>query len=154
MPRNRIAALAMAALVAAACSAGGSSTPSASPSTPAASSAPSATTRIEVKLSDALKIEPAAIRVPVGQAVTFVVTNTGKNEHEFIVGDESVQMKHEGDMAGMGGMTQDEPNGIGVKAGETKELTMTFASAGTTIAACHETGHYAAGMKAMITIGG
>ena len=92
--------------------------------------------------------------VPVGQPVTFVVTNTGKNEHEFIVGDEAVQMKHESDMAGMGGMTKDEPNGIGVKAGETKELTMTFPSAGTTIVACHETGHYAAGMKAMITIGG
>lgn len=154
MSRNRIAALTLVALAAAACSTGGSSTLSASPSAPAPSSAPSAATRIEVKLSDALKIEPTAINVPVGQAVTFVVTNTGKTEHEFIVGDEAVQMEHEGEMAGTGGMTQDEPNGIGVKAGETKELTMTFPSAGTTIAGCHEIGHYAAGMKGTITIGG
>ena len=154
MSRNRIAVLTLVALAAAACSSGGSSTQPASSANPGLSSAPSAATRIEVKLSDTLKIEPAAMSVPVGQPVTFVVTNTGKTEHEFIVGDEAVQMKHESDMAGMGGMTTDEPNGIGVKAGETKELTMTFPSAGTTIVACHEAGHYAAGMKAMITIGG
>jgi uncharacterized cupredoxin-like copper-binding protein len=109
---------------------------------------------VAVKLSDNLKMEPAAIKVPVGQAVTFVVTNSGATEHEFIVGDEAVQMEHEGDMASMGGMSQDEANGIGVKPGETKELTMTFSAAGTTIAACHEIGHYAAGMRATITIGG
>lgn len=155
MPRNRLAALVLATLVSlivAACSTSASSTPSTSAS--AAQSPSGSSTRIEVKLSDALKIEPVEIKVPVGRAVTFVVTNTGANSHEFYVGDEAEQTKHESEMASMGGMAHDEDNGIGLKPGETKELTMTFATAGAMIAGCHETAHYGAGMKAAITIGG
>ena len=54
----------------------------------------------------------------------------------------------------MGGMTHDEPEGIAVKPGETKELTYTFAEAGQTLAGCHVAGHYGGGMKAQITVGG
>jgi uncharacterized cupredoxin-like copper-binding protein len=57
-------------------------------------------------------------------------------------------------MASMGGMTHDEPEGIAVKPGETKELTYTFAKAGETLAGCHVTGHYGGGMKAAITVTG
>jgi uncharacterized cupredoxin-like copper-binding protein len=110
-------------------------------------------TRIAVKLTDTMKIEPAAMTVPVGVAVTFVVTNTGAADHEFYLGDEAAQAAHEKEMAEMGGMTHDEPEGIAVKAGETKELTYTFAAAGKTLAGCHVVGHYAAGMKAEITVG-
>jgi len=99
-------------------------------------------------------MEPAGIPVPVGKPVTFVVTNVGANAHEFYVGDESAQAKHEMDMKATGGMAHDEANGIALKPGETKELTMTFSAAGTTIAGCHEPAHYGAGMKASITIGG
>jgi len=159
MSRNRLAALIAVSAIAAACSTGISSTPSASPtsaispSVSTGSSAPAAATRVEVKLTDALKIEPAEIKVPVGQPVTFVVTNAGGNDHEFYVGDEAAQMKHEGEMMSMGGMAHDEANGIGLKPGETKELTITFDAAGSTVGGCHTTGHYAAGMKATITIG-
>ena len=107
-----------------------------------------------MKLTDALKIEPPELKVPVGQRVTFVVTNTGASNHEFYVGDEAAQAKHESEMTSMGGMSRDEKNGMGLKPGETKELTITFDKAGTTIAGCHETAHYGAGMKAAITIGG
>lgn len=92
--------------------------------------------------------------VPIGVPVTFVVTNAGAIDHEFFVGDEDEQAEHEQEMAGMPGMSRDEPNGIGLKPGETKELTHTFASAGTTLVGCHVTGHYGAGMKAEITVGG
>jgi uncharacterized cupredoxin-like copper-binding protein len=87
--------------------------------------------------------------------VTFVVTNAGALEHEFYVGDEAAQAAHEKEMSSMGGMgmSEDGPNGVGVKAGETKELTMTFTTPGSTITGCHVTGHYASGMKATITIG-
>jgi uncharacterized cupredoxin-like copper-binding protein len=56
-------------------------------------------------------------------------------------------------MAG-GGMGHDEPNGISVEPGETKELIRTFEAPGETLAGCHEAGHYAAGMKAAITVSG
>ncbi len=90
--------------------------------------------------------------VPAGSPVTFVVTNTGASDHEFYLGDEAAQAEHAEEMADMGGMTHDEPEGIGVKPGETKELTYTFAEAGMTLAGCHVAGHYGAGMKAEITV--
>jgi uncharacterized cupredoxin-like copper-binding protein len=144
----RLALIPAAALFIAACSSGGGST-TASTSASAASS----TTRIEVKLTDTLKMEPASMSVPAGVPVTFVVTNTGAIDHEFYLGDEAAQAEHDEEMA-MGGMTHDEPEGIGLKPGETKELTYTFAEAGTTLAGCHVPGHYVAGMKAQITVGG
>jgi uncharacterized cupredoxin-like copper-binding protein len=55
-------------------------------------------------------------------------------------------------MAEMGGMTHDEPEGIAVAPGETKELTFTFDAAGPFLAGCHVPGHYGAGMKADITV--
>ena len=154
----RLAHLALiqaAALLVAACSSGGGATTG--PSASAASSAPAAsaaTARIEVSLTDALKIEPTSMTVPAGVPVTFVVTNRGVTDHEFYLGDQEAQAAHEKEMAEMGGMGHDEPEGIAVKPGETKELTYTFAEAGETLAGCHVAGHYAGGMKAAITVTG
>jgi uncharacterized cupredoxin-like copper-binding protein len=137
-------------LIVAACSGSGST---ASPST-AASPSPAASTaaqRIEVKLTDSLKMEPAEMTVKAGQPVTFVVTNTGAIDHEFYLGDEVAQDAHEQEMMS-GGMAMDEPDGIVLKPGETKELTHTFDSAGASLAGCHVAGHYAGGMKAAITV--
>jgi uncharacterized cupredoxin-like copper-binding protein len=105
-----------------------------------------------VTLTDALKIEPSSMTVPAGVPVTFVVTNRGAIEHEFYLGDEAAQTEHEKEMAVMGGMAHDEPEGIAVKPGETKELTYTFAQAGETLAGCHVVGHYAGGMKAAVIV--
>jgi uncharacterized cupredoxin-like copper-binding protein len=91
--------------------------------------------------------------VPAGIPVTFVVTNAGAIDHEFYLGDEQMQAEHAAEMADMGGMMgHDEPNGIAVAPGETKELTFTFETAGEWIAGCHVSGHYEAGMRATINI--
>lgn len=151
----RLAPLVVVAVLAAACSTGGA-TPAPASSAPAsaAPSVPAEATRIEVKLLDALKIEPAAMTVPAGMPVTFVVTNTGTILHEFVLGDEADQADHEEEMASAGGMSmpKDEPMAIGVEPGKTKELTVTFSEAGELLAGCHVVGHYPAGMKATITV--
>ena len=54
----------------------------------------------------------------------------------------------------LGGMAHDDPAGISVMPGETKELTHTFDAAGQTLAGCHVAGHYGGGMKATITVEG
>jgi uncharacterized cupredoxin-like copper-binding protein len=136
MHPSRLALLPAAALLLAACS----------------SSASAEATRIEVQLTDALTIEPAEMTVPAGVPVTFVVTNTGSIDHEFFLGDEAAQAEHEQEMQA-GGMAHDEPMGIGVEPGDTKELTVTFAEAGSILAGCHVAGHYAGGMKATVEIG-
>jgi uncharacterized cupredoxin-like copper-binding protein len=146
--------LVSAAVLLAACSNGGGATTSPAAPEPSAPSASAAATRIEVNLTDALKIEPAVMTVPAGVPVTFVVTNSGATDHEFYLGDEEAQAAHEKEMAQMGGMGHDEPEGIAVAPGETKELTYTFAEAGETLAGCHVLGHYGGGMKATITVTG
>jgi uncharacterized cupredoxin-like copper-binding protein len=119
---------------------------------PAATPSGSAQTRINVTLTDALRIEPSNMTVPSSVPVTFVVTNSGATDHEFFLGDEEAQAEHEVEMQQMGGMTHDEPTGIGVEPGQTKELTFTFPAPGQTLAGCHLAGHYAGGMRAAITI--
>lgn len=150
MPLRHLALAPALVLIIAACSGSGST---ASPST-AASPSPAASTaaqRIEVKLTDSLKMQPAEMTVKVGQPVTFVVTNTGAIEHEFYLGDEAAQDAHEQEMMS-GGMAMDEPDGIVLKPGETKELVHTFDAAGASLAGCHVVGHYAGGMMAAITV--
>ena len=142
------ASAAVLALLAAACSGSGSVK-----GTPAASAAaPTAATTIEVTLYDTLQMDPNQLSVPAGQAVTFVVTNDGVLDHEFFVGDETAQAGHAQEMATMGGMAHDESMGIGLKPGETKELIVTFKTAGQMFAGCHVAGHYAGGMKAAIQV--
>ena len=137
-------------LIVAACSGAGS------PASPSVSQAPAASAsaaaqRIEVKLTDALRMEPAEVTVKAGQPVTFVVMNTGAIDHEFYLGDEAMQAEQE-KMMQAGQMAHDTADGVSVKPGETKELTYTFKTAGTTVAGCHVTGHYAGGMKVTITV--
>jgi uncharacterized cupredoxin-like copper-binding protein len=152
MRPSRLAILPAVALLIAACSSGTGSTasPSSAPSLEPSTSAEA--TRIDVKLTDALQMEPATMTVPAGVPVTFVVTNSGAIEHEFFLGDEAAQAEHEQEMQ-QGGMAHDEEMGIGLEPGETKELTVTLPEAGTIIAGCHVAGHYAGGMKATVEIG-
>lgn len=155
MRRSLLALMPVLAILAACSSpAGGSpSAPATSAGAPSASTAAGGATRIEVSLTDALKIETAApLTFKAGTPVTFVVTNTGGTEHEFYLGDEAAQAAHAKEMSSMGSMAHDEPNGIGVKPGATKELTFTFPTAGAWLAGCHVNAHYAAGMKAAITV--
>lgn len=119
-----------------------------------AATADEADRSIEVELLDSLAFDPPGIEVSAGETITFVITNTGKAHHEFVIGDEGGQVKHaehmmgEGDMA----MTHDEPNAVSVPPGETKELTWAFTDPGTTVYGCHVPGHYDGGMKGEITV--
>ena len=91
--------------------------------------------------------------VPVGVPVTFVVTNEGAVPHEFFLGDEDAQTAHAQEMLEMAGdPMHDEPSGISLQPGETKELTYTFDEPGRYLAGCHVPGHYPAGMRAVITV--
>lgn len=146
MRLRQIAPVIALLLTVAACSSGGSSP---APSTPKAS-ASTDTTEFAVKLTDDLRMDPASMSVKVGTPVAFVVTNTGKTDHEFVLGDDAEQMTHEQSMGGMA-MTE-TATAISVKPGETKTLTYTFAKVGAFLAGCHQPGHYAGGMKAAITV--
>ena len=95
------------------------------------------------------QFDPIEIAVDPGQTVTFIVENTDPIDHEFIVGDARVQQAHE---AGAEARHPPRPGEISVPAGETVITTMTFPSIGNLLFGCHLPGHYAFGMRGLITI--
>ncbi|MFN2488635.1 MAG: plastocyanin/azurin family copper-binding protein [Actinomycetota bacterium] len=107
---------------------------------------------VDVSALDALEFDPDSLTVEAGETISFVVTNDGKNLHEFVLGDESYQQEHAAEMS------EDEhmeigPNQIQVEPGETETLTWTFTEAGEVLYGCHEPGHYEGGMVGAIEVG-
>jgi uncharacterized cupredoxin-like copper-binding protein len=112
-----------------------------------------ATRTIQVDASD-MAFDPETISVEPDEVVTFEVTNTGEAIHEFFLGDSAMQQEHAEEMAGMGDdMPHDEPYSLRLDPGQTKELTWRFAGGGQVEFACHEPGHYQAGMHGRISVG-
>lgn len=108
---------------------------------------------IELTALDTMMFEPATVEVSAGDNITFVVTNRGQTAHEFTLGDAAMQQEHADAREHMpGGMPHDLPNSIRLEPGETKELTWRFGHSGTLEYACHEPGHYEAGMLGAITV--
>ncbi len=110
---------------------------------------------IEVTMTDAMRFEPDAVEVSVGEMVTFRLTNAGQLPHDFTLGEEQTQDEHEAQMAGgTFGMGQSEPNALTLQAGEEGELTWRFTAPATILFGCHVPGHYDAGMVGDLTITG
>jgi uncharacterized cupredoxin-like copper-binding protein len=154
----RIVAVAILALLLGACGGGSTATDNdigtgsadyGQPGDPA-----KATRTVDIKALDTLKYEPASVDVKPGETVTFKITNVSKVAHEFDIGDSAFQTAHEKEMRSMpAGMTMsDEPAALNLEPGETKSITWTFAKAGALLYACHQPGHYAAGMKGDIKV--
>lgn len=111
---------------------------------------------VKVEMRD-ISYSIKTLDVTKGETIKFEFSNTGKAEHDAFVGDEMAQTDHEKEMSSgsNSGMSTDhgsDPNAITVKPGKTGELTYTFDKAGTILIGCHETGHYAAGMKISVTV--
>ncbi len=85
---------------------------------------------------------PSEVRIVAGETITFEVTTMGPTVHEFMVG-QAAAVNADSDAA-------PEVADIGMMA--TKSLTYTFAGDGPFAFACHEPGHFEAGMRGVITV--
>jgi uncharacterized cupredoxin-like copper-binding protein len=94
--------------------------------------------------------EPSDFAFAPGQTVTFVVHNADPIDHEFLLGDEGVQLVHE---RGTEAYHPPRPGEMSVPAGETVSTTYTFGDPGPLIIGCHLPGHYAYGMRADVRVG-
>jgi len=109
---------------------------------------------IRIKALDTMHYDKREIAVRAGETVRFIVTNAGKIRREFVIGDAAEQHEHEKEMQGMSGMAMpDEANGISLAPGETKSIVWRFAGPGAVELACHEPGHYEAGMVSRVVVG-
>ena len=92
---------------------------------------------------------PAHVTVRRGATIRFVITNTDPIDHEFILGDEAVQRRHE---AGAEPSHGEVPGEVSTPAGETVGTTYTFSEPGRLLIGCHAPGHYAYGMRGWVWV--
>lgn len=93
---------------------------------------------------------PADLHVAPGETVRFVLHNTDPIDHEFILGNEEVQARHETGTEAHHGA---RPGEVSVPAGGTASTTFTFSARGTLLIGCHLPGHYAYGMRGSVGVG-
>jgi uncharacterized cupredoxin-like copper-binding protein len=93
--------------------------------------------------------EPAAVTVPVGRPITFVITNTDPIDHEWIVGDAAVHERHR---TGTEPVHGSRPTEVTIPAGTTRVTTVTFSKPGTYLYICHLPGHEAFGMVGTVVV--
>ena len=100
------------------------------------------------------RFEPSVVEVEPGERVRFVLRNTDPIDHEFILGDDAVQRRHE-----EGRERQhhgDVPGERSVPAGQEAATAYAFPAAldGRVLTfACHLPGHYAYGMHGTVRVG-
>lgn len=125
---------------------------------------------VHIKAEDSMRFVPAKLTVKAGQTIKFVIKNVGQLKHELVLGPKSEQKEHEKEMremmesskmhsekmgkmhSGKMHMAHSDPNEVTLPPGKTETLIWTFTQPGTYQYACHEPGHYAAGMFGTITV--
>jgi uncharacterized cupredoxin-like copper-binding protein len=98
------------------------------------------------------RFQPEVVRVAPGTTVRFLLRNTDPIDHEFILGDDAVQRRHE---QGREREHHGEvPGEVSVAAGGEAATTYTFRTGGPASLefACHLPGHYAYGMRGVALV--
>jgi uncharacterized cupredoxin-like copper-binding protein len=95
------------------------------------------------------RFTPERVSVRDGTTVRFVVHNEDPIPHELIVGEPAVHLRHE---RGTEPWHPPRPGEVSIEAGALASTTFTFTKPGTTEFACHLPGHYAYGMKGVVTV--
>ncbi|MGH8672310.1 MAG: cupredoxin domain-containing protein [Burkholderiales bacterium] len=108
---------------------------------------------IKVTAGDTMRYDPSSIQVNPDETIRFIVTNTGKLAHEFVLGDAKEQREHAVMMQKMPGRVHKDANTVTVEPGATKTLIWQFGEAGEVEFACHVPGHYEAGMVGRVLVG-
>ena len=107
---------------------------------------------VDVDMSDAMRFTPASVLVKQGETIRFVVKNSGKLKHEFVLGGAKELKEHYELMKKFPEMEHSDPNMVTVASGQAGEVIWQFTQAGEIAFACLQPGHYDAGMKGMVNV--
>ena len=99
---------------------------------------------VAITADDQLTFFPNVIQAAEGETVTFQIKNTGKANHEFMLGPADDAFAD----------AEGTPEVADIGAGQTKDLTFTFTGPGPYAFACHEPGHFEAGMLGYVVVVG
>ncbi|MCE9657964.1 MAG: cupredoxin family protein [Burkholderiales bacterium] len=111
-----------------------------------------ATRTVTVEMTDAMRFKPSSVTVRQGETVRFVVRNSGRLKHEFVLGTEKALKEHYELMKKFPEMEHDDPNMVTVGPGASGEVIWRFSKAGKVDFACLQPGHYDAGMKGAVSV--
>lgn len=110
------------------------------------------TRTIEVDMSDRMRFSPDSLSVRQGETVKFVVKNSGKILHEFVLGSLAELKSHAELMKKFPGMEHDEPYMAHVAPGKTATIIWQFTRNGEFHFGCLLPGHFEAGMVGKINV--
>lgn len=110
--------------------------------------------QIEVILDDSMRFtfSPELESLKAGEAVSFIVRNDGKINHEFTIGTAEEQKSHMEMMKKMPEMKHNDESSMSLAPGAEGEMNWRFAGNEEVVFSCNIPGHYEAGMhhEAMI----
>lgn len=112
------------------------------------------TRSIEVTMDDQMRFTPSTITAQPGETLRIVARNAGQVDHELVIGDEATIREHAEAMRRGGDHAHSGGAAISVKPGQVGELVVTFRQAGVLQVACLVPGHYEAGMRGTLQVGG
>ncbi len=101
---------------------------------------------------DTMRFTPDKVDVKLGETVRFVITNDGKQMHEFVIGTKNELDEHAALMLKFPEMEHDAPYMAHVPPGKTGAIVWKFNRAGEFDFACLLPGHYQAGMVGKIKV--
>ena len=107
---------------------------------------------VAVSMNDALRFEPPRIAAKAGEKIKFVVTNKGRTQHEFAIGDDSFHEELDSMSGGHGGHGEVDIDGgdvVVVEPGKTAELIYTMPADAPSFV-CHVDNHDEGGMKGTV----
>ena len=107
---------------------------------------------IRVDMSDAFRFTPSDVVIRTGETVKFVVSNSGKQLHEMVLGTAEELKQHAELMRKFPTMEHADANMAHVKPGADGELVWQFTKVGEFRFACLQPGHFEAGMVGKVTV--
>jgi uncharacterized cupredoxin-like copper-binding protein len=107
---------------------------------------------VNVDMSDRMRFNPASLTVKQGETVRFIVKNSGKVMHEFVLGTLPELKEHAELMKKHPGMEHDEPYMAHVSPGKSETIVWQFTKAGEFHFGCLLPGHFEAGMVGKINV--
>jgi uncharacterized cupredoxin-like copper-binding protein len=107
---------------------------------------------ISVDMSDRMRFTPDALTVRQGETVKFIVKNSGRTLHEFVLGTLPELKEHAELMKKFPGMEHDEPYMAHVAPGKTETIVWQFSKSGEFHFGCLLPGHFEAGMVGKINV--
>ncbi len=110
------------------------------------------TRTIKVDMTDAFRFTPADVVIKRGETVKFVVSNSGKQLHEMVLGTPQELREHAELMKKFPDMEHADANMAHVKPGAKGEIVWQFNKAGSYQFACLIPGHFEAGMVGKVVV--